>query len=203
MIYTHFVAERIISNTENSTVILGKDNTCIKKVDLTKCFSRLENEAKCLEILNGHIAPKLIAYDKSEHALKMEYIKGVSLYEYVQKYGEIPSNYFCEVAKNLMNLLDYGIEYGGDLKIAEHFIIDEDTKQIRIIDFGLSDILPEREDIINFCKRNHKRCYAFVFKDSTPEEVENSKASIYSDLMCAGIQKGVIDNYFKNYDMIE
>lgn len=202
MIYNNFEKDRIISMKENSVVILGKDNTCIKKVNLSKCFSRLDNEAKCLKILNGHIAPKLIEYDGESHELRMEYIQGLTLLQYINKYGEIPKYFFAKVVSNLLKLLDYGIEYGGDKKIEEHFIIVEENEEVRIIDFGLSNIYEDRNDIINYWKDNYKREFAFVFMDAKITDIEDSKTEICQKLYCLGIHNDIAEQYFENCEKI-
>lgn len=112
MIYKNFNTEKSPIVKDNSIVLIGNDGTCIKKVDLPKCFERLETEAKCLKILNGNIAPKLIEYDREEHAIRMEYINGYTLPEYVKKYGEMPKFFYAKLVGNLFELLDNGIEYG-------------------------------------------------------------------------------------------
>lgn len=193
---------RIIHNEENSIVIVEDDHTCVKRVYLPKCYDRLENEARCLNILNGHIAPKLISFNNERHELRMEYIEGLTLSQYVKKYGKIPRYYFAKVVKNLIELLNMGIEYGGDRKLDEHFIILEENENVRIIDFGLSYIVTGKSDIIDFCKRSYKKEFAFVFKDSNKDDIEKSKKDIYNELGYNGISKNIIDLYFNDYDKI-
>lgn len=203
MIYDNFEMDRIIYNEENSKIILGKDNTCIKKVDLPKCFSRLDNEAECLKILGGNIAPRLIEYSHTEHAIRMEYIGGYTLSKYVKKYGEIPKYFYAKLVINLFELLNKGIEYGGDRKIDEHFIIDVDNNDIRIIDFGVSNIIYNRLDIINRWREIYKEEFAFVFSDSEINSVNRSKDDIKNDLILhCGIKEEIIDKYFTTCDKI-
>lgn len=203
MIYDNFEMDRIIYNGENSKIILGKDNTCIKKVDLPKCFSRLDNEAECLKILGGNIAPRLIEYSDKEHAIRMEYIEGYTLSEYVKKYGEIPKYFYAKLVINLFELLNRGIEYGEDMKMDEHFIIDVNNNDIRIIDFGISNIFYNRPNIINKLKDIYKEKFAFVFADSEVNSINISKYNIKNDLIsCCGIKEEIIDKYFTTCDKI-
>ena len=195
-----FKFNKIIWYEENSFVYLGEDNTCIKKVDLPKCFIRLKNEAQCLSIMDGNIAPKLISYNEQEHELRMEYIKGLTLIEYVKRYNLIPKWFFAKLVLNLFELLDCGIEYGADMKYGEHFIIEDGTNNLRIIDYGISHILQERQDIIKRWKNNYRRDYAFVFNESKCDEY--SKNNIIDKLLMLGIKQEIIDNYFNDYETI-
>lgn len=200
MVYDNFVLKEIIHNDENSIIQLGEDNTCIKKVDLPKCISRLRNEAECLKIMNGNIAPKLIAYSDIEYALRMEYIRGYTLSEYVEAYGEIPKYFYVKLVRNLFELLDNGIEYGAYKKINEHFIIDSDNN-VRIIDFGISNIYLDRPDIIGRWKEIYKEEFAFVFTDSEIESINRSKDDVKTDLIRhCGIKEELIDKYFATCD---
>lgn len=200
MMYRDFkIGDSIIG--ENSTVLIGTDGTCVKQVFEPKCFSRLENEVKCLEILNGRIAPKMIEYNSDRHSLHMEYIEGYPLCEYINKYGRIPKYFFAKVVSNLLKLLDYGIEYGGDRKIAEHFIIIEETNDVRIIDFGLSRIV-NRDDIINNWKECYKKEFAFVFNTASSKDIEQSMNSIRNKLYMIGISKNIVEQYFEDYDKL-
>ena len=202
MIYDNFVMKEIIYNEENSIVTLGEDNTCIKRVDLPKCFRRLDNEAKCLILLDGYIAPKLIEYSSESHELRMEYINGLTLPQYVDKYGKIPRYFFAKVAKNLLELLDKGIEYGGDRKINEHFLIIEEKQDIRIIDFGVSNIIQGDNERKERWKTSYKSDFAFVFEDADKEAIEYSKSEIRRKLSSYGINNEIIDEYFNDYDKI-
>lgn len=191
----------VIYDEDNSWVINNEDGTCTKIVDLPKCYSRLSNEAKCLEILNGFIAPKLISYDDDKHVLSMEYIEGLTLTKYIDKFGEIPKFYFAQLTTSLLQLLDHGIEYGADMKYDQHFIID-DKNNIRIIDFGISNILQGRDDIIEYWRENTVRNFAFVFKNSTEEDIVESWERMCKYLYRYGISDSVMDKYFSNYDKI-
>lgn len=192
-----FRLKKIIWNENNSIVFLGEDETCIKKVDLPKCFSRLENEARCLEILKGNIAPKLVSYNGQEHELRTEYINGLTIIQYAEKYKFIPKWFFAKVVLTLYELLDYEIEYGGDRKIEEHFIIEDGTNNLRVIDFGLSNIIKERQDIIELWKHNYRREFAFVFNESKHDE--QSKEYFRNELLMMGIRSDIINDYFDDY----
>lgn len=195
-----FHLKKIIWNEENSIVLLGEDKTCIKRVDLPKCFSRLENEVQCLNIMDGNIAPKLISYNEQEHELRMEYITGLTLIEYVKKYNLIPKWFFAKLVLSLFELLDCGIEYGEDIKYGEHFIIEDETGSLRIIDFGISYIHGQRQDIIKRCKNNYRRTFAFVFNERKNDE--DSKRNIIDELLMSGIESEIISNYFNDYEII-
>lgn len=195
-----FILDKVIYNEENSIVMLGKDKTCIKKVDLPKCFTRLRREAECLKILEGRIAPKLISYDDEEHELRMEYIEGMTLVEYVSKYNEIPKWFFSKLVEKLYCMLEAGIEYGGDMKLGEHVIIQPEMNDIRIIDYGISNILENKQSIDTIWKDCYKRTYAFIFEDTKTDQT--SRDSIEYSLQCIGITEAIIDEYFKNYETI-
>ena len=191
----NFQFERFICNKESAVVSLYKDKTCIKKVYLPKYYSRLENEAQCLKILNGNIAPKLISYNEQEHELRMEYINGLTLV----KYNKIPKWFFAKLVTNLLELLDNKIDYGEDKKYGEHFIIENGTNNLRIIDFGISDII-DNPEIIKVLMCYYRRIFAFIFNESKDDE--QSKEVIKSQLLLLGIKPDIIDNYFNDYETI-
>lgn len=150
--------------------------------------------------MDGNIAPKLISYNEQEHELRMEYIKGLTLIEYVKRYNLIPKWFFAKLVLNLFELLDCGIEYGADMKCGEHFIIEDGTNNLRIIDYGIIHILQDRQDTIKRWKNNYRRDYAFVFNESKCDEY--SKNNIIDKLLMLGKKQEIIDNYFNDYETI-
>jgi predicted Ser/Thr protein kinase len=195
-VYEGFIKEKILYNDVSALVVLGKDKTCIKQTDGTQYNNRLRQEAVCLEMVKGlGIAPELVGYDEEKNALRMEYIDGLVLKEYVKEYGKIPTYYMSELVNNLLVLIDHGVEYGSDIKYNEHFIIQDDRKKVRIIDFGISDIIsgPAAE----YMKAQIREEYSFVFKENKGdiESIDNWKERM---LHFAGIPESVIETYLDN-----
>lgn len=201
MAYGVFEKDKVIYDKDGTKVILGKDKTCIKRASSPKRISKLAREVKCLEKLDGKIAPKLIEHNNVKNTIRMEYIDGYTLPEYVNKYGQIPKFYYSKLVANLIRLVNMGVEYGGDEKF-EHFIIDVNNKDIRIIDFGESNILCD-ESVKKIWEEMYRRTYGFVFKDSADSEIgKSSKAAIRNEMKSLGIEEGIIDKYFADYDKI-
>lgn len=74
---------------------------------------------------------------------------------------------------------------------------------MRIIDFGISNIYPDRPDIIDIWKEAYKEEFAFVFRDSKIESVNTSKKRVKDNLiLCCGIKEEIINQYFKVCDKI-
>ena len=82
--------------------------------------------------------------------LIMEYIKGKELYQYIVMKTKIPEDEACFFFQQIIS----GIEYLNDLKIAhrdiksENILIEENTKTIKIIDFGLSNTYSDKNNEI-------------------------------------------------------
>lgn len=201
MIYDNFEFDKVLYMCDDSEVILGKDNTCIKSAHTLKSITRLRNESQCLSMLQGNIGPKLIEYDEEYNAIRMEYIDGLNLEQYCNKYHSIPKSFFSKAVGNLFKLLEYGIEYGGDLKICEHFIIDEERQDVRLIDFGLSQII--NEESASRWREYYKLEYAFLFSDSDQSSIKRSVNQMSEILGRKNINSEIIRQYFTDYDKIE
>lgn len=192
--------KKVISYGPDNKVVIGLDDSCIKSAISPKGIERLKKEAECLKQLDGHVAPKLIEYDNSINALKMEYIGGLTITEYVDQFGKIPRFYFARLASNFLEILNDGVEYGGDLKYEKHFIITED-QDVRIIDYGISEIL-SGSHAINVWRDYYKRQFAFVFPEASQYHIDTSIETISKSLELCCIPKDVIERYFKDYDKI-
>lgn len=199
-IHDDFRVKRIINNEPNSTIYIGEDKTCIKKAS-EKCRQRLKNEYDCLTRIRGEkFPPKLIGYDEENNELKMEYIDGLSLGEYIFKYGMIPRDFAKKMVEILLKLLEYKIEYGADLKISEHFIIEENTGELRLIDYGISNIL-EQERLIEYWEKVYMRNYSFVYKSTKDDKT--SEEEFRDRLYREGIRLEIVDDFFENLELID
>lgn|GEM_PF-7014168 len=199
-VYEGFIKDKILYNDVSALVVLGKDKTCIKQTDGTQYNNRLRQEAECLKMVKGlGIAPEIVGYDEEKNALRMEYIDGLVLEDFVVKYGKIPTYYMSDLVNNLLMLIDHGVEYGADFKYNDHFIIQDDRKKVRIIDFGISDIIsgPAAE----YMKAQIKEEYSFVFKENKgdKESIDSWKTQM---LHYVGIPERIIEIYLDNMDYL-
>lgn len=115
----------------------------IKEDKLSKIPDSMDNLKKEMEFLRSLKHPMLPAvidyFAIDRRYLVMEYIKGVSLHNYIKREGKIPETQACVWALQLLELLEYlhgqkpAIIY-RDLK-PENIILCPDSK-LRVVDFG-------------------------------------------------------------------
>ena len=113
------------------------------KLKISKNVKMIEREINILKTLKHPNVLQLISAIETEHQIFIitEYIKGVELSQYLLIHKNITEKEICTYFKQLIS----GIEYLHTLGIChrdiktENLIIEQKTKQIKIIDFGFSN----------------------------------------------------------------
>ena len=121
---------------------------------------RFEREIKILKKLRHRNIVNLynVIISKKEIYIIMEYIKGTELFSYINEKQRLKEKEACYFYQQIIS----GLEYLGKLKIVHRDIkpeniIIENNKNIKIIDFGLSNIYPENNILFSSCG---SPCYA-------------------------------------------
>ena len=144
-----------ITGEKVAVKILDKDRI-LQEADKT----RIEREIKILKNMRHNNIVHLFDVKETPSSLYiiMEYICGKELFDYI-----IEKKYLSELeACNFYQQMVSGIEYLGKIGVAhrdlkpENLLLDE-QKNIKIVDFGLSNIYPNNELLITACG---SPCYA-------------------------------------------
>ena len=144
-----------ITGEKVAVKILDKDRI-LQEADKT----RIEREIKILKNMRHNNIVHLFDVKETPSSLYiiMEYICGKELFDYI-----IDKKYLSELeACNFYQQIISGIEYLGKIRVArrdlkpENLLLDE-QKNIKIVDFGLSNIYPNNELLITACG---SPCYA-------------------------------------------
>ena len=116
--------------------------------------TRIEREIKILKNMHHNIIVHL--YDIKETSLSlyiiMEYISGKELFDYIISKKRLSETESCNFYQQIIS----GIEYLGKIKVVhrdikpENLLLDE-QKNIKIVDFGLSNIYPKNESYGSPC----------------------------------------------------
>ena len=131
------------------------EKVAIKILEKSK-LSKYENKIKLdreIEILKKLKHPNIIQLysvieTERQFLLIMEYIRGKELYQYILVKKKISEEEACLYFQQIIS----GIEYLHKLKIAhrdikaENILIEQNTKTIKIVDFGLSNTYDDKEE---------------------------------------------------------
>ena len=113
--------------------------------------------------------------------LMMEFIDGGDLFDYISDNCFLPEQKACYFFRQLISVMEYLSELGishRDIK-PENILLDKEHKNIKVIDFGLSNYCMEHELLHSSCG---SPCYA------SPEMLSgNPYKGITTDLWSAGI----------------
>ena len=113
--------------------------------------------------------------------LMMEYIEGGDLFDFISDNCFLPEHQACYFFRQLISVMEYLAELGishRDIK-PENILLDKEHKNIKVIDFGLSNYCMEHELLHSSCG---SPCYA------SPEMLSgNPYKGITTDLWSAGI----------------
>ena len=166
---TQFILGKKLGNGAFATVRLAthiKTNEIVaikifdKKKLKEKDKIRLEREINILKkVKHRNIVNMYNAINcKNSIYLIMEYIKGIELFSYVNQKKRLSEIEACHYYQQIIS----GIEYLEKLKIVHRDIkleniIIENKKNIKIIDFGLSNIYPQNNILFSSCG---SPCYA-------------------------------------------
>lgn len=176
------------------------DGTCVKQA-FGAGITRLRIEAECLKLIQGEdFPPKLYEYNKDFNTIRMEYINGLTLPAYIEKYNKIPEWFCKKMLLIFLKLLKHGVEYGTDIKLDEHFIIEEDTEHLRLIDYGISNNLTGVASLVEKRKKYYLSKYKFVIEESRfdDESKNNFREMLYS--ICT--DQEILDKFFNNMELI-
>ena len=113
---------------------------------------RLQREMEILKKLRHPNIVQLYSVIETERQifLIMEYIKGQELFQYILLKKKLPEDEACFYFQQIIS----GIEYLQKLKIShrdiksENILIEQNSKVIKIIDFGLSNIYGDKDNEI-------------------------------------------------------
>ena len=159
-IICEFVIKNKIGEGAFGSVHLGinkqtREKVAIKILDKSKLKKienkiRFEREIEILKQLKHPNIVQLYSVIETERQifLIMEYLKGKELFQYIILKKKIPEDEACIYFQQLIS----AIEYLHNLKIVhrdikpENMIINYKTKEIKLLDFGLSNIYGEKPD---------------------------------------------------------
>lgn len=164
--------------------ILAGEPVCVKHCHhLAAAYeATLITEAKAVWDLRHYSLPVMrdfLRLDDGSLALVMSYIPGPTIEQYVKKNGRMDAESVAWIAERVMNVLRYLHHHGvvhGDIK-PQNIILQEETHQIVVVDFGLSMVKPNRN--------SDPKGYTPVF--SPPEQLNGSPLVPESDLYSLGM----------------
>lgn len=194
-IYKDFTVAKVNYGDDNN-IFFGEDGSCIKSAVTEKGTRRLANEYNCLSKLqNLNCVPQIIAYDGISK-LRMSIAKGVNLIDFVHANNYIPTYYFKSLVECFLKFIDCNVEYGGDDGKLDHIFIDDTTKKLTVIDFGISTIITDANK--EHCKNYYRSSYNFVFDDGNSSD--DSINALKYRLSLDGISDEIIENFITNMD---
>ena len=167
---------------------LTGEKVAIKILDKSKIKDEIDIERinREIEILKSisHVNISFLYESKStihNFYLIMEYIEGGDLSDYISKNVSLPENIACRFFRQLISVIEYLNEMGivhRDIK-PENILLDSSKKNIKVIDFGLSNYCTNSEMLQSACG---SPCFA------SPEMISgHSYKGVTTDLWSAGI----------------
>jgi len=180
---TVFKALRIDGNFEQTVAIKVISPHLYKILDT----NRLNSEANFMAKLNHNSICKVHdagITDSGVHYIVMEYIEGVEISTFFAK-SRFTLNEKLIVFGNLCEAVNYAHQkqiVHGDLKPAN--ILFTDSKQIKILDFGISHVITEQNISLSSEEKIH--FYAMTTDYASPELMNGEKPSVYSDVYALG-----------------
>ena len=153
-----FAVVRLATHIKTNEIVAIKILEKEKMKEINKI--RLEREIKILKKVRHRNIVNLynVVNSKTSIYLIMEYIKGIELFSYVNEKNRLTEPEACRYFQQIIS----GLEYLEKLKIVhrdiklENIIIDN-NKNVKIIDFGLSNIYPKTNILFSSCG---SPCYA-------------------------------------------
>ena len=166
---------------------LYEEKVAIKMLEKAKIMDesdreRVSREIQILKVLRHPNVTQLyqIIEDETNLYLIMEYSEGGELFEHIVSEGRIKETEACRFFQQIID----GVEYIHSLNIVhrdlkpENLLLDE-KKNIKIVDFGLSNLYGEKEWLKTACG---SPCYA------APEMIAGKKyKGLESDIWSAGV----------------
>ena len=168
--------------------ILTGEQVAVKILDKSKIKDNIDIEriSREIEILKSISHPNISQLYESNITihnfyLVMEYIEGGDLCDYIYKNISLNEHIACHFFRQLISVIEYLCEMGvshRDIK-PENILLDGPKKNIKVIDFGLSNYCADTELLKSACG---SPCYA------SPEMLSgNPYNGISTDLWSSGI----------------
>ena len=160
-----FIIKQVVGEGTFATVRLAinkqtKEQVAIKIMDKSKLVQeadkvRIDREIKVLKNLrHPNIVHLYSVIDKEDKIyLITEYVKGKELFDYIVSNKKLSENESCLFYQQIIS----GIEYLHKIKYVhrdikpENLLINEETKELKIVDFGLSNIYSSKTLLESSC----------------------------------------------------
>jgi len=160
-----FIIKQVVGEGTFATVRLAinkqtKEQVAIKIMDKSKLVQkadkiRIEREIKVLKNLrHPNIVHLFSVIDKEDKIyLITEYVKGKELFDYIVSNKKLSENESCLFYQQIIS----GIEYLHKIKYVhrdikpENLLINEETKELKIVDFGLSNVYSSKTLLESAC----------------------------------------------------
>ena len=176
------------SKVTKATHTLTGEQVAVKILDKSKIKDNIDIEriSREIEILKSISHPNISQLYESNSTihnfyLVMEYIEGGDLCEYINKNISLSEQVSCHFFRQLISVIEYLCEMGvahRDIK-PENILLDASQKNIKVIDFGLSNYCADTELLKSACG---SPCFA------SPEMLSgNPYNGIATDLWSSGI----------------
>ena len=169
----HLITEQIVA-----VKILEKE-----KIEDEIDIERIIREIEILKtIMHPNIAQIYETYSTIHNIyLMMEYVEGGDLFDYITTNIYLSETIACHIYRQIISVLDYLTEMGishRDIK-PENILLDESHKNIKVIDFGLSNYCKNKELLASSCG---SPCYA------SPEMLSGKPyRGVTTDLWSSGV----------------
>ena len=188
----YMIAEQIgvgtFSKVTKGMHILTGEQVAIKILDKSKIkddidIIHISREIEILKSISHKNISQLYESISTSHNfyLVLEYIDGGDLGDYISKKIALPENVACRFFRQLISVIEYLNDMGithRDLK-PENILLDSSKKNIKVIDFGLSNYCANTELLKSACG---SPCFA------SPEMLSGkSYQGVTTDLWSAGI----------------
>ena len=181
------LGEGTFATVRLGTHILTGEKVAVKILDMQKILqetdkARIEREIKILKVLRHSNIVHLYSVNQTSNSiyLVMEYVAGKELFDYIILKKRLQEMEACKFYQQILS----GIEYLSKIRIVhrdlkpENLLLDQD-KNIKIVDFGLSNMYPNNELLSTACG---SPCYA------APEMIDGKKYIGYLvDIWSSGI----------------
>ena len=176
------------SKVTKATHTLTGEQVAVKILDKSKIKDNIDIEriSREIEILKSISHPNISQLYESNSTihnfyLVMEYIEGGDLCDYINKNISLSEHIACHFFRQLISVIEYLSEMGvshRDIK-PENILLDASQKNIKVIDFGLSNYCADTELLKSACG---SPCFA------SPEMLSgNPYNGIATDLWSSGI----------------
>jgi serine/threonine protein kinase len=165
----YFLTDKVLGRGSNATVYMGLSRAsparkvAVKVVE-KRCLSQekrqeLNQEIDILQSLQAH--PGIVqlhdVYEDDAHVYLVFAYKSADLYTFIRKHRPLPKDTVRVIFKQLVDAVEYCHSNGvchRDLKI-ENVLIDEDTLEIALADFGFATRYESTKPLSKWCGSPH------------------------------------------------